>query len=197
MVIVFDLSGVFLNKGMKVAIKRISNKYNLEPEKIRFVLNGSFAEEYRSGLIDVVDFWEKAKNKLGVEDIAGVKQIFFDSYEPQKSSVELIKQIKSKGIRVGYLSNSPKDRTEYLDKKYNFISLFDFGLFSFDAHLCKPDKKVYEKLLEDFDLKAEDVIYTDDVQKNLEPAKELGIKTVLFNDVESFKKELEQSGIIL
>ena len=53
MMLVFDLSGVFFNKGLKVAVERISNKYNLDPEKVRFILNGSFAEEYRTGLIEV------------------------------------------------------------------------------------------------------------------------------------------------
>ena len=195
MILVFDLSGVFFNKGLKVAVERISTKYNLDPEKVRFVLNGSFAEEYRIGLIEVDDFWKKAKEELNVEDIDDVRQIFFDAYEPQKSSIDLINKIKKKNIKVAFLSNNPKDRAEYLNKKYDFISLFDFGYFSFNAHVRKPDKKIYQKFLENFDLDANEIIYIDDKEENLKPAKELGMKTILFQDINQLKDELKEVGI--
>gem|GEM_PF-2638363 len=195
MMLVFDLSGVFFNKGLKVAVERISKKYSLDPEKVRFVLNGSFAEEYRTGQIEVDDFWKKAKEELNVENVDDVRQIFFDAYEPQQSSIDLIKKIKEKNIQVAFLSNNPKDRAEYLDKKYGFISLFDFGYFSFDANVRKPDKMIYQKFLEKFNLDAKEVIYTDDKEENLEPAKELGMKTILFQNIDQFKHELKEAGI--
>ena len=195
MILVFDLSGVFFNNGLKLAVERISEKYNLNPDTVRFVLNGSFAEEYRTGLIKVTDFWKKAKEELNVENIDDVKKIFFDAYEPQQSSIELINKIKEKNIRVAFLSNNPEDRARYLDKKFGFISLFDFGYFSFEAHVRKPNKGIYKKFLENFSLDADEIIYTDDREDNLKPAKELGMKTILFHDISQFKRELKESGI--
>ena len=54
---------------------------------------------------------------------------------------------------------------------------------------------IYQKFLEKFDLDASEVIYTDDEEENLKPAKELGMKTILFQDIEQFKRALKEAGI--
>ena len=198
MILVFDLSGVFFNEGLTVAVNKISKEFKLNPKTINFVLNGSFAQEYRTGLIESEEFWKKAKEYFKIDDnlkINRIKKIFFESYYPHEESVTLLKELRKKKVKIAFLSNSPKDRTEYLNKKYNFIILFDFGLFSFEAHAWKPDTEIYQQFLEKFDINPKDIIYIDDVEKNLAPAKELGMKTVLFQTTAQLKKELKKWGI--
>jgi HAD superfamily hydrolase (TIGR01509 family) len=196
MILVFDLSGVFFNNGLKVAVKKISEEFRINPENIEFVLNGSFAEKYRTGLIDSKEFWKSAQEYLKVDDIEKIKNIFFESYYPHEDSVKLLKQLRKKNIILTYLSNSPKDRTKFLDNKYNFLSLFDYGLCSFEAHTWKPDKEIYQKFLGKFNLNPKDTIYIDDKEKNLKPAKDLGMKTILFQDIDQFKIALKEAGIV-
>ncbi|MBI3034994.1 HAD family phosphatase [Candidatus Woesearchaeota archaeon] len=195
MILVFDLSGVFFNDGLKVAVKRISDEFKLNPEIVEFVLNGSFAQKYRTGLIETEEFWKQAKDYLKVDDIKEIKKIFFESYHPHEESVQLLKSLKNKKIKTAFLSNSPKDRTEFLNKKYNFISLFDFGLFSFEAHAWKPDKEIYQKFLKKFNLNPNDVIYIDDRERDIKPAKELGMRIILFQNINQLKDELKKIGI--
>lgn len=195
MILVFDLSGVFFNNGLKVAIKKISDGLSLSPETVEFVLNGSFAEKYRTGLVESEYFWKNAKSYLKVDDIGKIRQIFFESYYPHEESVKLLKSLREKGVKTAFLSNSPKDRTEFLDKRYRFISMFDFGLFSFEAHTWKPDNNIYVEFLERFKLNPQDIVYIDDEMKNLVPAETLGMKTVLFQDISQFKRKLKEIGI--
>lgn len=194
MVIVFDLSGVFFNKGLKVAVQLIVEKFSLDPKDVEFVLNGDFAKEYRVGLVSSEEFWQKAAAHWNFDNdkIKELQNIFFNSYFPEPASVDFLKQIKSSGLKTAYLSNSPEDRKNFLDEKYNFVSLFDFGLFSFEAHAWKPENKIYEKFMEDFSIKPSDIIYIEDKEKNLKPAIELGWKTILFKDVAQTKVELEK-----
>ncbi len=192
MILVFDLSGVFFNDGLKVAVKKISDEFKLSPKKVEFVLNGSFAQKYRTGLIETKDFWKQAKEYLKVDNINKVRKIFFKSYHPHEESVKLLKDLKSKKIKTAYLSNSPKDRVEFLNERYNFISLFDFGLFSFEAQVWKPDKEVYQKFLNRFNLHSKDLIYIDDRERDLKPARELGMKTILFQNIDQLKDELKK-----
>ena len=195
MMIVFDLSGVFFTNGLNIAVYQISQKHNLAPEKIRFVLNGSFAHEYRTGQIKGDSFWKKAKKELKVEDIYDIKTMFFDAYEPQQSTIDLIKRLKSKNISVAYLSNSPKDRVEYLDKKHHFIALFDCGCFSFEANARKPEKEIYQKFLQKCRSDETRIIYIDDDPRNLKPAKELGMETILYQDTGQLTSSLMKAGI--
>ncbi len=193
--IVFDLSGVFFNNGLKEAIRRISEEYQLEPKIIEFVLNGSFAEKYRIGTIGLAKFWKNAKEYLKVEDIEGIKKIFFESYYPHPESVELLKNLRNKNFKLGYISNGPQDRSDFLDEKYGFISLFDLGLFSFEAHVRKPDVKIYRKFIEKFNLNPEEIIYIDDAAKNLVSAKEVGMNIILFQTVKDLENKLNEFGI--
>ena len=45
----------------------------------------------------------------------------------------------------------------------------------------KPDEKIYTTLLERYDLKAEECLFIDDRQNNLDTAKRLHMDTFLFN----------------
>ena len=195
MILVTDLSGVFFNKGLTLSVEILSKKYNLDPKKVRFVLNGTFAEKYRTGLVDTEVFWQEVKKELDIDNIEEFRQIFFDAYTPQQPYLDLIANIRKQGIKVAYLSNSPEDRVRYLDEKFGFISLFDFGLFSCEAHVRKPAKGIYENFLDKFDLKGEDVIYVDDKEENLIPARELGMEAVHFVGEVEMRSDLRKMGI--
>ncbi|OYT34430.1 MAG: 30S ribosomal protein S3 [Candidatus Aenigmarchaeota archaeon ex4484_52] len=190
MIIVFDLGGVVFSNGLKIAIEKINEKYNIDKEIIESVLKGSFSQDYRKGTMKCDEFWQKAKEKLNVKNIEEIKNIFFDSYILNKEVIEFIKKLKKDKIRVGFLSNSPEDMAKYLDKKFNIRGLFDFGLFSYEVHLLEPDKEIYEKFLEKFNFKAEEITYIDDKQINLEKPKELGMKVILFEDIKQLQKDI-------
>lgn len=190
--IIFDLSGIIFNNGLEDSIKKIRTQFNIKEETAKFVLNGTFAEKYRKGLIKNEEFWRSAKEYLNLDEkqINQIKKIFFESYRVQKQALELIKEIKKHNIKIAFLSNSPEDRTQYLEKKFNFKSIFDFGLFSYQVQCLKPDEKIYRKLIEKFNLIPENTIFIDDNTQNLDTAKNLGMKTILFTDFEHLKIDL-------
>ena len=195
MILIFDMSGVVFSNGLKIAIDKISKSFDLDPKEIKFIFDSSFSDDYRIGKGKSEDFWEKAKKYLKVENIEEIKTIFFEAYTPQDNMFEFIKEIKIKGIKVGLLSNSPEDRTEYLNNKHNFIGLFDFSMFSFEAHAVKPDKEIFERLIKKYNIDPKEVIYIDDKEKYLAPAKELGMKIIHFKDIDQLKRELKDLGI--
>lgn len=195
MILVFDLSGVYFTDGLSIAAKAISAKFAVSQDEIKSVLNGPFAEEYRTGMIEPEEFWLKASKKTGITDVGLVKSIFFNSYQVNPEMYALINDLRKKSFKVGYLSDNPKDRAEFLDKKFGFIKQFDFGLFSFQAHTRKPSRKIFEEPIQKFKLDVNRVIYIDDKEKNLLPANELGMKTILFQTPGQLLKELTSIGV--
>ncbi|MBI2675798.1 MAG: HAD family phosphatase [Candidatus Aenigmarchaeota archaeon] len=195
MIVAFDLSGVFFNNGMKIAVAEISRAYNLNPKDVEFVLDGSFARKYRTGLESPEAYWRRAKERLKAGDIGRIRGIFFNSYHPHRKTITFIEKLRKKGIKTAYISNNPEDRTIYLDRKFSFLSLFDFGLCSFEAHVWKPEKEIYRKFLEKFSLRPDQVIYIDDKEDNLGPAAGLGMKTILFRDIGQLEEDLKKAGL--
>jgi putative hydrolase of the HAD superfamily len=190
--IVFDISGVVFNQGMDVAVDRISKRFTLEPSHVREVLSGDFSNNYRNGLESPKHFWERARIELGQGKANCLRDMFFDSYFPMQEVLDYIDELRAKGVKVGFLSNSPKDRAEYLEKKFSFMKHFDFGLWPFEAGFCKPDLRIYQELLSKFKLQASQVVFIDDMEKYLAPAKKLGFRTIKFVSLAQIKKEIDR-----
>jgi putative hydrolase of the HAD superfamily len=53
---------------------------------------------------------------------------------------------------------------------------------SYEIGIRKPDRKAYELVLKDQDVKGAECVYVDDLEENLIPAGELGMKTILANN---------------
>ncbi len=189
-ILVFDLSGVFFNDGLAEAVRRIHEKFGLDEQDVEDALNGPFAKEYRKGNEPPAEFWMRVKERFGLADIEKFKKLFFSSYHPHQKTVDLISRLRAKNIRCGFLSNSPEDRVKYLDERHHFVDLFDFGAFSYEAHSWKPEKEIYEFLINKEDLNPAEITYIDDKKKNLPPAQDLGMNTLLFTSVEQLEKDL-------
>ncbi len=62
--------------------------------------------------------------------------------------------------------------------------------------LEKPDPKAYQLLLEKVELPANEVVFIDDLEENVEAAKKLGIDAIVFKSAEQVRHELAKRGLI-
>jgi putative hydrolase of the HAD superfamily len=87
----------------------------------------------------------------------------------------------SQSYNLAMLSNDISEWSVYLRKKFDLDRLFKIVVISGAVGCRKPDKRIYEILLSRINAPAERCIFFDDRVKNLIAAKELGIKSILFN----------------
>ena len=59
----------------------------------------------------------------------------------------------------------------------------------------KPDPKIYRILLERFNLVPEQSVFIDDYPQNIEGARKMGMKGIVFTSVPQVKNELIKLGI--
>ena len=93
------------------------------------------------------------------------------------------------------LSNHIEDWLEELIEKHKLNQIFDSIVTSYNSGMAKTDINIYKKIVNDLDVKSNECIYIDDLEKNLPPAEELGMKTILFKDLEQLKEELKNLGV--
>ncbi|NMC85969.1 MAG: HAD-IA family hydrolase, partial [Anaerolineaceae bacterium] len=62
--------------------------------------------------------------------------------------------------------------------------------------VAKPDPRLYRILLERYDLDPHRCIYTDDVQKNVDAARSVGLNTILFRSSADLHRELQNTGVL-
>lgn len=65
-------------------------------------------------------------------------------------------------------------------------------VISYDVLMIKPNKNIYLKLLDKYKLKANECLFMDDLDVNVEGAKSVGINAFVFKDLEDGYKKLEE-----
>ncbi len=110
-------------------------------------------------------------------------------------AIPWVKELKAKGYRVWYLSNfSEKTEIECADS-IAFIPYMDGGILSWKDKLIKPDPKIYQLMLERFELVAEESVFIDDLPENVQGAVEQGIHGIVFESREQVVEELKKLGV--
>jgi putative hydrolase of the HAD superfamily len=105
-------------------------------------------------------------------------------------TVELLRRLKKKGYPLYCLSNMHFASIEHLEKNEKFWDVFDGAVISCRLRLCKPEAGIYEHLLRTYGLEAKATLFVDDVQKNLDAAAKLGIRTLRFENAAQCEREL-------
>lgn len=114
--------------------------------------------------------------------------------------IKLLRALKRNGYKVYVLSNWDAQSFPLLKKKYHKImKLFDGIMISGEAGTLKPEAEIFMKLLNKYDLKAEECLFIDDEQHNVDGAKNVGIRTVKFDhkNISEAIEELESHGVLI
>ncbi len=75
--------------------------------------------------------------------------------------------------------------------KYDFFQLLDGIVVSGDEKLIKPDPKLYQVLLDRYNLKANESLFIDDNIHNIETALDMGFHTIHFTENMDLEKEVK------
>ena len=80
-------------------------------------------------------------------------------------------------------------------KKFNFDAIFKPIVISGYVGIKKPDARIYNMLLQELGAPAEECLFVDNNQVNVDAARSLGFRTILFKNAEQLRKELLELGI--
>lgn len=103
--------------------------------------------------------------------------------------VNLLKRLK-KEYRIFLLSNTNELHIQHIKDTAGpflhkqFIRQFEKIYYSHEVGMRKPDKEIFEMVLQENDLKPEETFYIDDGKKHTKTAKAMGIKTWHFSPEE-------------
>jgi putative hydrolase of the HAD superfamily len=102
---------------------------------------------------------------------------------------QLLRELR-KQFSVFMLSNTNRIHIDrIMDENFgpNGSDYFDKCYLSCEIHLAKPDRAIFEYVLNDSGFKAEECLLLDDGEKNLEVAEALGFHTCLVKPYEDLK----------
>lgn len=101
-----------------------------------------------------------------------------------------------KTYKIYVLSNWSKISYSLLERHHpETLRLFDGIVTSGEVGVKKPDRKIYEHLLIKYNLNAQDCIFIDDQQENIDMAERLGITGILCNEFSRVEYHLKRLKI--
>lgn len=107
---------------------------------------------------------------------------------------ELVLELKAKGTKLYLLSNISTtfaDNYHTVPELAELFSHFDGLVFSGKVHITKPNKEIFEHLINKYEVDKSSCVFIDDSQRNIDGALRAGIDAYLFDrDVERLRKYL-------
>lgn len=189
--IVFDLGGVLFSEGKSVAVERLAREQGYRKEIVLRVLTCPKSVDLRKGLISDEAFWSWVQEQLPEGyDASVIRRAWYDGYVLDEEILDLLKRLKG-NYQIIAFSGNVKSRVDFLEEKYRFRSLLDKEIYSFDHHLTKPDKRFVEIMIEQSGCRPQEIVYIEDNNHYAQPARELGVRVLLYSKGEIRKLEAE------
>ena len=131
------------------------------------------------------------KSSLKKEEIEHVFNLRKKLMFPLDLNVKLLPKLKKQGFKLYFLSNFPIDIFEEIKTGYYFFKYFDGGVISSEVKFSKPDRRIYEILIENYSLIPEECLFIDDIELNVKAAEATGMKGLFTYGSLEISKELK------
>lgn len=103
--------------------------------------------------------------------------------------LELIATLNEAGAALALLSNAPASFARFAERQ-DWAEQFRVRLFSGDVRVAKPDPEIFQLLLARLDARAEDCLFFDDRQSNVDGARAAGLRAHRWLGVETARAAL-------
>lgn len=199
--IIFDLGNVLIDFDHTIAAKRISHFTDKSPQEIfNLFFDSQLTGLFEEGRISPQVFFLKVKKilnlKLQYDTFVPIwNEIFFLSRKNRH--VYNLAHTLRKHYKVALLSNINILHFDYLKKNFPVFDASHHIVTSYEVGLRKPHPLIYQKALEILNVLANNVFYTDDRAELVEKAKDLGIQSFHFQDIDKLKEDFLSVGIHL
>ena len=195
--ILFDLGGVLVEfTGIEPLIKL--SRDNLTPEKVRrFWLESPWVEKLETGRCTIYEFAENLIHELKLSLTIDEFIPEFISWEkgPFPGALELLDTLNVH-YNLACLTNNNEVHWRTLNNICQIDKKFPRCYVSYQLGVMKPDKKIFEYVLDDAGVKAEKVLFFDDNPVNVNAARSLKIDANCVKGISDVIKVLKEKNIL-
>jgi len=155
---------------------------------------------YDSGELNSHTYWEKIASEAGFllnpalldELLAHDGRMWGNLNQPM---VDWSQKLVESGIRVAVLSNMGDATRDYLVAQNPWLRNLHHLTWSCELMTAKPDPAIYIHTLEKLKVSANEALFIDDIQRNIDGAKAVGIDGILFSTVPRLQQDLASRGL--
>lgn len=196
--IIFDFGGVLMDWNPRYFFKDYFN----DDEKMEFFLKNIAVDEWNAEQ-DRGRSLAEGTEILVEKHPEREKEIraYYENWSTMLRSdipknVEVLRKLANTDYELFGLTNWSHETFPYALANYDFFELFEEKIVvSGEEKLIKPNPEIWNVLLKRYNIKAEESVFIDDNDKNVEMADSLGFITVHVKDDTDLEKELQKIGL--
>ena len=113
-----------------------------------------------------------------------------------EGTVEILAALKEKGHSLYALSNWSAETFPIARRRFSFFDHFDHLVISGEIRLVKPDREIFDHLLDIARRPAGECVFIDDSPGNVTAAVALGFDAIHFRSPEQLRAALGERGIL-
>jgi putative hydrolase of the HAD superfamily len=144
--------------------------------------------ELEKGKLSEADFLAKLGGAL--EPILGhrpelhrFREIYFDALHPNQPMIDLMREAKAGGFRMGLLTNNVREWEPLWRSILPVDEIFEVVVDSGFVGCRKPDREIYDLTVERMGgVTPQECLFIDDTDVNCDAARELGMSAVHYRD---------------
>jgi putative hydrolase of the HAD superfamily len=111
------------------------------------------------------------------------REIYFEALHPNEPMIELMQELKESGYRMAMLTNNVREWEPLWRSMLPVDEIFELVVDSAFVDARKPEPEIYEITLERLGgVEPGACIFIDDIEANIEAARELGMSAVHYRE---------------
>jgi putative hydrolase of the HAD superfamily len=150
---------------------------------------------YDEGKLTGITFWQKFLRDAGrytsqplAEELNRWDARMWTTQDPAMLAWQL--QLKQHGLRTAILSNMGDSVLENMKREFDWLPRFDVLVWSYQLRIAKPDPAIYLHTLQQLGTRADETLFIDDKQINVDAARDLGMPAIQFSHIEKLRQDL-------
>ena len=193
--VIFDWGGVLIDDPAPGLMQYCAQALAVSKEDY-IKAHSKFAADFQKDLISEDTFWERICSRLNIPK-PKVHSLWADAfkavYVPRKDMFSLAARLRKNGYKTALLSNTEAAAMQYFYQLQ--YDMFDVLVFSCAEGTRKPEKKIYELTIQKLGSRPGQSVFIDDKPEYINGAKEAGLNTILFENINQLKNALAKLGV--
>ena len=160
---------------------------------------GLFRHEYDRGTLEAAEYWQKVGEANGVmldaQRIVQLREADVAMWSRLNDPVlRWVEELRPAGFKTAVLSNMHRDMVEQVGSDGGWTQRFDFVALSSSLGMVKPEPKIFEYCLKGLGVSAENTLFIDDRDANVEAAIGMGMNGIVAPTTDALVDRLDGMG---
>ncbi|MGC1781265.1 MAG: HAD family phosphatase [Acidobacteriaceae bacterium] len=194
--VIFDYGLVLSGPAVPAARARLLEITGLSPETFD-THYWKYRLDYDRGTLNGRTYWQTIARDAGLpltsEQIdALIEQdiLLWASINPVM--LDWVGRVQAAGFKTAILSNMGEDLLAHMRRNFQWLDSFHHLTWSCELDTVKPEPEIYRHTLERLGVNADEALFLDDKIENVEGARALGMRALLFRDPCTLEADLRK-----